>query len=92
MRWRYSRPRAGNGYLLGTARADAPNPRQAEVDALFVEGRGLIAKNEAKQACEVFTKAYNIDPKAPGVLLNLGLCNEMLKKYGTSLRWFRRPV
>ncbi|MBX3161032.1 MAG: tetratricopeptide repeat protein [Deltaproteobacteria bacterium] len=73
----------------GTAAAE-PHPRQAEIDKLFGEGRELIAKKQPDRACEVFKRAYEIDPRAPGVLLNLGLCNEMQNKFGTSLRWFRR--
>jgi hypothetical protein len=75
---------------LGTTVAAAePHARQPEIDKLFAEGRDLIAKNQPVKACEVFTRAYRIDPRAPGVLLNLGLCNEMQSKWGTSLRWFR---
>jgi sulfur carrier protein ThiS len=69
-----------------------PHPKQAEIDKLFGEGRALIAKNEPNQACEVFYKAYELDTRAPGVLLNLGLCNEMQKKWGTALRWFRKAL
>jgi hypothetical protein len=67
-----------------TAHAD---PR---ADKLFAEGRVLINKGDAKGACEKFDAAYRIDPTAPGIMLNLGLCNQMLGKFGTSLRWFRK--
>jgi hypothetical protein len=76
--------------VLGASVALAESKPQAEIDRLFAEGRALIAKNEPKKACEVFYKAYELDTRAPGVLLNLGLCNEMQKKWGTSLRWFRK--
>lgn len=69
---------------LGTAYAD---PR---ADKLFAEGRALINKGDAKGACDRFSEAYKIDPTAPGIMLNLGLCNQMLGKLGTSLRWFRK--
>jgi len=70
--------------MASSAHAD---PR---ADKLFAEGRGLINKGDAKGACAKFEEAYRIDPTAPGVMLNLGLCNQMLGKLGTSLRWFRK--
>lgn len=70
--------------MASSAHAD---PR---ADKLFAEGRALINKGDAKGACAKFEQAYRIDPTAPGVMLNLGLCNQMLGKLGTSLRWFRK--
>ena len=79
------------------------NPNQAEADKYFAEGRALLPqvdltkqtltddqKKLAKAACEKFEKAIELDPEAPGVMLNLGLCYEMQDQYATSLYWFRK--
>jgi hypothetical protein len=86
--------RCGLGILIaiataaGTASAETP---QQQADALFAEGRDLLMnKKDAKAACEKFEAAIALDPTAPGVMLNLGLCYETLEKYATSLYWFRK--
>src|SRR5262245_44944110 len=70
--------------LASTALADGDADRQ------FAEGRELLAKNDPKAACEKFEAAIKIDPTATGTMLNLGLCYENLKKYATSIFWFRK--
>ena len=60
-----------------------------EADRLFQEGRKLL-DTQPEQACAKFDEAIKRDPDAPGVLLNLGLCNEKLGKYRTALYWFRK--
>jgi tetratricopeptide (TPR) repeat protein len=60
-----------------------------EADRLFEEGRKLL-DTRPEQACAKFDEAIKRDPDAPGVLLNLGLCNEKLGKYKTALYWFRK--
>jgi hypothetical protein len=69
--------------LAATAHADP------EADRLFEEGRKLL-DTQPEQACAKFDEAIKRDPDAPGVLLNLGLCNEKLGKYKTALYWFRK--
>lgn len=70
------------------AAADTP---QQQADALFAEGRRLLTvAHDAAGACKKFEAANAIDPTAPGVLLNLGLCYETLERYATSLYWFRK--
>jgi tetratricopeptide (TPR) repeat protein len=69
--------------LAATAHADP------EADRLFEEGRKLLA-TQPEQACAKFDEAIKRDPDAPGVLLNLGLCNEKVGKYKTALYWFRK--
>ena len=77
--------------LAATASAQTPNPNQTEADRYFAEGRDqLVNKKNAVAACEAFEKAIALDPTAPGVMLNLGLCYEMQEKYAASLYWFRR--
>jgi len=70
--------------------ASAETPQQ-EADRLFAEGRELLTiKKDAKAACEKFEAAIKLDPTATGTMLNLGLCYEMMGKYATSIRWFRK--
>jgi tetratricopeptide (TPR) repeat protein len=74
---------------LGTAAAQSP----ADVErahALFLEGRELLTRRDTQAACDKFEASIALDPAAPGVMLNLGLCYELLKKYATSLYWFRK--
>jgi len=64
-------------------------PQQKQADQLFTDGRELVKKEDYKGACEKFEQAIALDPAAPGVMLNLGLCNEKLGKLKTSLKWYR---
>lgn len=73
------------GTLSRAAHAESP-----EADRLFLEGRALLGENDAAGACAKFNAAVALDPTAPGIILNLGLCYERLGKYATSLVWFRR--
>jgi tetratricopeptide (TPR) repeat protein len=78
-------------FMAATAAAQTPNPRQSEADKYFTEGRDLLVnKKDAPAACKAFEKAIELDPTAPGVMLNLGLCYELQGKYATSLYWFRK--
>ncbi len=70
--------------LAGMASVASADP---EADKLFEEGRKLVDSDPAA-ACAKFDQAIKLDPDAPGVLLNLGLCNEKLGKYKTSIYWF----
>jgi len=76
--------------LLG-GRAAAQSPEDIEkANAIFLEGRELLTSKQTKAACEKFEESIALDPTAPGVMLNLGLCYEMLEQYATSLYWFRK--
>jgi tetratricopeptide (TPR) repeat protein len=78
-------------WLAGSALAQPSPEEHKKVNVLFAEGRDLLmVKKDYKAACEKFEAAIAIDPTAPGVMLNLGLCYEYLTKYATSLYWFRR--
>ena len=70
--------------LAALASVASANP---EADKLFEEGRKLV-DTDPSAACAKFDEAIKLDPDAPGVLLNLGLCNEKLGKYKTSIYWF----
>lgn len=63
---------------------------QPKADQLFAEGRALLANNKPAEACEKFEAAIKLDATATGTMLNLGLCYENLKKYATSIKWFRK--
>lgn len=77
--------------VLAKAAIAQPTPDQQKADQFFAEGRDLLVnQKDAKAACEKFEKAIQLDPTAPGVMLNLGLCYEMQGKYATSLYWFRK--
>lgn len=71
--------------LAGAATAD-----NKAADRLFSEGRAALAANNPAEACEKFEAAIKIDATATGTMLNLGLCYEKLRKYATSLDWFRK--
>ena len=79
--------------LAGAAAAQTPNPNQAEADKYFAEGRDqLTNKKDPAAACASFEKAIELDPLAPGVMLNLGLCNELQTKRAPALYWFRKAA
>ncbi len=71
--------------LAGAATADTK-----AADQLFSEGRAALAANNPAEACKKFEAAIKLDGTATGTMLNLGLCYEKLRKYATSLDWFRR--
>lgn len=73
---------------LGVAQADPTSQKRA--DELFAEGRKLIEKHDDAGACDKFNQAIKLDPDAAGTMLNLGLCNQNLKKYRLALYWFRK--
>jgi hypothetical protein len=76
----------------GVARADTPKPTESQkrADALFAEGRKLIEAHDDVAACQKFREAIALDPDAAGTMLNLGLCNENLRKFKSALYWFRK--
>ena len=69
--------------------APQQTPQQKQAEQLFTEGRDFVKREDYKGACEKFEQAIALDPTAPGVMLNLGLCNEKLGKLKTSLKWYR---
>lgn len=76
----------------GAAFAQDKSGKQKRADELFEEGRKLLQAGDqnAAAACAKFNEAIQLDPEAPGTMLNLGLCNELLQKYKTALYWFRK--
>ena len=73
-------------FALGSAAAADPT----KADQLFDEGKQLSDKGQWQPACDKFAQAIQLDPEAPGTLLNLGRCNEKLGKIGTALGWYQK--
>jgi len=65
-------------------------PEPTPAVAAFQEGRTLLEAGRFADACAKFMVSIEADPEAPGTLLNLGLCNEMLGKIATALVWYRK--
>jgi predicted Zn-dependent protease len=60
--------------VLVAGRAAAQTPSEAET--LFREGLALLEAGKPAEACERFERSILKDPRAIGVLMNLGRCNE----------------
>lgn len=81
-------------WLASVAYADDP-PTDPVIEPppavkAFEEGRKLLELGKNGEACVFFQQSIDLDPDAPGTLLNLGLCNERLGKTATALTWFRK--
>ncbi len=79
--------------LLSATVASAQDAtKQKQADALFEQGRKLLTAqpSDPQGACDKFNEAIKLDPLAPGIMLNLGLCNEKLSRYRTALYWYRK--
>jgi hypothetical protein len=61
-------------------------------DKLFQKGRRQLDAKDYKAACDTFAAAFKLDPRAPGTMLNLGLCSERLHHYTAALKWYRRAA
>jgi tetratricopeptide (TPR) repeat protein len=61
-----------------------------KADLLFDEGKKLEGDGKWQEACEKFAASSQLDPEAPGTLLNLGLCNEKLGKLATAIDWYKK--
>src|SRR3984885_15543934 len=67
------------------ARAQTPNPSGKSVaEALFEEGRKLVADGNFAEACPKFADSQRLDP-SPATLLNLASCYE--KSGRTASAW-----
>jgi hypothetical protein len=70
--------------LAPAARADASAADRALAQALFDDGRALLAAGRYAEACEKLEKSEALDPSG-GTLLNLALCHE--KQNRTATAW-----
>lgn len=57
-------------------------------EALYQQGRSLMAAGRTEDACAKFEESHRLDP-ATGTLLNLAVCNEALGKTATAWAQFR---
>jgi hypothetical protein len=69
--------------VASPARADVNPTARATAEALFREGKRLMAAKRFDEACPKLEASYRIDP-AEGALLNLGLCHEAQGKTATA--------
>jgi hypothetical protein len=65
------------------ARAQPTGATKAMAEALFQEGRRLLAEGKTAEACRKFEGSYRIDP-TPGTQLNLASCHEKEGKTATA--------
>jgi hypothetical protein len=68
------------GILSGPAAAAEPSPS----DALFREGKELMAAGRTAEACEKFARSLEL-AKRGGTLLNLAVCREAEGRFATAL-------
>lgn len=72
-------------YAPRTARAQAASDLSGlSAEALFAEGRRLMADGQTRQACDKFRESERLDP-AVGTLLNLARCEKTLGR--TASAW-----
>jgi tetratricopeptide (TPR) repeat protein len=70
--------------------AHAQNSKVA-AEALFEEGRKLIAQRNPAQACPKFAESQRLDP-SPSTLLNLGSCYERIGKTASAWATYREAA
>ncbi len=64
---------------------------KATAEALFEEGRKLIAQKNPAQACPKFAESQRLDP-SPSTLLNLGSCYERVGKSASAWATYREAA
>jgi hypothetical protein len=69
--------------LAAMSRAGVASAQQAAAEALFEQGRQLLAGGKYAEACAKFTESQRLDP-AVGTLLNLGDCYAKMGKTATA--------
>lgn len=74
-------------FVAGTsAHAQADS---AAAEALFTEGRTLLAQGKRDLACKRFEESFAIDKTAMGTLFNIALCNERRGRLATAWLQYR---
>ncbi len=69
----------------------APPSKQAIAEALFQQGRELLAEGKVSEACPKFAESQRIEP-ATGTLLNLAACHETEGKCATAWSEFNEAL
>jgi hypothetical protein len=84
-----SRPAAALVVILIACSASRANAQEAgaQAEALFREGRELLATGRVPQACAAFEQSQKLEP-ATTTLLNLAGCREMNKQYASAWGYF----
>ena len=78
--------------VVAPARAQAPTSTdKVAAEALFEEGRRLVAAGSFVDACPKFADSQRLDP-SPGTLLNLASCYEKLGRSATAWATVDSPV
>jgi hypothetical protein len=81
----------------GRAGADEPASQPAPAaqcslaEALFREGRRLLAQGQVEAACPQFAESQRLEP-AGGTLLNLALCHERIGRLATAWAEYREAL
>jgi tetratricopeptide (TPR) repeat protein len=78
-------------FLHGVARAQEPNAEDALAEALYRQGRALLAEGKVAEACPKFAESYRLDA-ATGTLLNLAACHESEGKFAAAWVEFSRAA
>ena len=79
--------------IAPSARAQAPAPGSDKVaaEALFEDGRRLVAAGSFAEACPRFADSERLDP-SPGTLLNFASCYEKLGRSATAWATYREAA
>jgi hypothetical protein len=76
---------------LARAQAPAPATDKVAAEALFEDGRRLVAAGSFVEACPKFADSERLDP-SPGTLLNLASCYEKLGRSATAWATYREAA
>lgn len=68
---------------VAPVRAEPTAETRAAAEALFLEGKALVEKNDLAPACERFAQSQQLDPQI-GTLLYLATCHEQTGKTATA--------
>jgi len=79
------------GTFAETAAAQTPSSNEAAAEALFAEGRSLVAAGNVREGCEKLEASQRLDP-GTGTLIHLADCYEKLGRTATAWARFREAA